>query len=625
MNRRAWTFGLKTVLAAALLLLFEFGLPAGASASITKEQKAEIEGLMDAAKKIEALARKNDFKQAADGIREVVPKYEKLAATEEKDLLKALEPLYSRLNRAYGILELEGESLPPLKKPGEGAASGPSTVSFTKDVAPIIVSRCGRCHVTAARGMFQMTDYEQLMKGNADGVVVMPGKADGSRIIEVIASGDMPRGGGKVEDEELAKLKTWITEGAKFDGPDPKARLVTFVSADSAAGAMAGARSSLNRPSGKETVSFALDLAPVLQSQCLNCHGAQNPRGQFSMVNFETFLRGGASGGPFLAKKPDESLLIRKIKGQAGDRMPLGRPALSDDVIKKFETWVKEGAAFDGKSANRDFDFIALAAKSDKASHEELATQRKARALTTWKTVIPGSQPEQVETDQFLVLGNIGKIPLEELAAKAQAMAGKIGSTLHAGSGPLVKGKITIFVFGRRYDYSEFGQLIEQRPLPQHWQGHARADGVDAYGAMYLTPDTDPAVTDALLAEQISGAYAFSLAGAPTWFTSGLGKAVSAKLFEKNPRLNDWESAVAVAMTEMKSPEDFMVRKITPEATEAASYSFVRYLMSNSKAFTSLMSSMRKGADFTSSFAKAYGATPAQLTKAWAPRAVKKR
>lgn len=625
MNGRSRSKGWFKALLGCLALFFSLSFASSVFAAITKEQKAEIEALVDAAKKIEALAKKSDFKQAADGIREIVPRYEKLAVTEEKDLLRALEPLYSRLNRAYGVLELEGETLPPLKKPGEAPATGPSTVSFTKDVAPIIVSRCGRCHVTAARGMFQMTDYELLMKGNADGVVVMPGKADGSRIIEVIVSGDMPRGGGKVEDAELTKLKTWIAEGAKFDGPDPKARLVTFVSADSAAGAMAGATSSLNRPSGKETVSFALDIAPVLQSQCLNCHGQQNPRGQFSMVNFDRFLRGGASGGPFVSKKPDESLIIKKIKGQAGDRMPLGRPALSDDVIKKFETWVKEGAAFDGKSANRDFDFITLAAKSEKASHDELAAQRKARALTTWKTVIPDSQPEQAETEQFLVLGNIGKIPLEELAQKAQSMASKLGSTLHAGSGPLVKGKITIFCFGRRYDYSEFGQLIEQRELPQHWQGHARADGVDAYGVMYVTPDTDPKVLDALLAEQISGAYAFSLAGTPTWFTMGIGKAVSAKLCDDNPRLDNWENAVAAAMTEMKAPDDFIVRKVTPEASEAASYSFVRFLMSNSKAFSSLMSSMRKGSDFTTSFAKAYGATPAQLTKAWAPRAIKKK
>lgn len=599
-----------------------FGLSSWAIAAITKEQKAEIEALLDTVKKIDALVKKNDFKQAAEGVREVLPRYVKLAALNEKDVNRALEPLHSRLNRIYGALELEGESLPELKKPGEVTAPT-STVSFTKDVAPILVGKCGRCHVTAARGEFQMADYEQLMKGSAAGVVVMPGKGDGSRIVEMIVSGAMPEGGGKVGDADLAKLKTWIDEGANFDGPDKKARLTTFVSPDSAAGEMAGATSSLARSTGKETVSFSLDIAPVLTKECLSCHGDQNPRGQFAMTSYDRFLRGGVQGGPFLAKKPEESLIIKKIKGAAGDRMPLGRPALSDEVIKKFETWVAEGATFDGRSANRDFEFITLAARSEKASHDELAAQRKIRALQTWKTVIPDSQPEQMETEQFVVLGNIGKIPLEEIADRAQAMAAKLGSTLHAGGGPLVKGKVTIFVFSRRYDYSEFGQLIEQRELPKHWQGHARADGVDAYGVMYLTPDTPPAVVDALLAEQIASAYAINLSGVPTWFSSGIGKAVSAKLVEKNPQLEDWENAVAGAMSIMKSPDDFITKKTTPEASEAASYSYVRFLMSNNKAFASLMSGMRKGKDFTSSFAAAYGAAPAQLTKIWAPKAVK--
>lgn len=607
-------------LAFALLLFSScfYGVRA-AFASVTKEQRAEINALVDIAKKTEVLAKKGEIKQAADNVRELLPRYDKLAVVNDKDVQKALEPLYSRLNRIYGVLELEGEVLPPLKKPGASDAPTASTVSFTKEVAPLLVQKCGRCHVSAARGRFQMRDFEELMKGPPEGVVVMPGNADGSRIVEVIVSGDMPRGGDPVSEEELGKLKTWIAEGAKFDGPDAKAPLRSFAAE---AGGMAAA-STLNRPTGKETVSFALDLAPVLSKECLSCHGQQNPRGQFSMVTFERFLRGGDSGGPFVAKKPEESLLVKKLKGVAGDRMPLGRPALSNEIIKKFETWIAEGAAFDGRAANRDFDFIHLAAKSEKASHEELTEQRKARSLQTWRTVIPNSQPEIVETEQFLVLGNIGKIPLEELAQRAQAMTSKIASAMHAGGGPLVKGKITLYVFSRRYDYSEFGQLIERRELPRHWQGHSRADGVDAYGVIYLSPDAEPLATDALLAEQIAGAYAHSLPSTPNWFTTGFGKAISSKLYNKNPQLSDWENAVAAAMTQMKAPDDFIAQRTSPEAQEAASYSFVRFLMTNSKGYSSLMSALRKGTDFSTAFTAAYRSTPAQLTQAWAPNAVR--
>jgi len=57
----------------------------------------------------------------------------------------------------------------------------------------------------------------------------MPGKSNGSRLVEVIESGDMPRAGAKVTKPELAAISKWIDEGAKFDGSDPKALLTKLV------------------------------------------------------------------------------------------------------------------------------------------------------------------------------------------------------------------------------------------------------------------------------------------------------------------------------------------------------------------------------------------------------------
>ena len=43
-----------------------------------------------------------------------------------------------------------------------------------------------------------MANYTALMRGNKAGPVISAGKGKDSRIIEVIESGDMPRGGGRV-------------------------------------------------------------------------------------------------------------------------------------------------------------------------------------------------------------------------------------------------------------------------------------------------------------------------------------------------------------------------------------------------------------------------------------------
>ena len=87
-------------------------------------------------------------------------------------------------------------------------------VSFSKEVAPIIVEKCGKCHVSNARGSYGIESFAALMKSGS----ITPNDPADSNFIEVIESGEMPKGGGKVSADELDTLKTWIAQGAKFDG-----------------------------------------------------------------------------------------------------------------------------------------------------------------------------------------------------------------------------------------------------------------------------------------------------------------------------------------------------------------------------------------------------------------------
>ena len=51
-----------------------------------------------------------------------------------------------------------------------------------------------------------MATFAALMKGPPEGVVVIfAGDTVGSRLIETIETGDMPRGGGKVSPQENCK------------------------------------------------------------------------------------------------------------------------------------------------------------------------------------------------------------------------------------------------------------------------------------------------------------------------------------------------------------------------------------------------------------------------------------
>ncbi|MBT5707976.1 MAG: hypothetical protein HOI66_16810 [Verrucomicrobia bacterium] len=93
------------------------------------------------------------------------------------------------------------------------------TVSFVKDVAPIIVKHCGACHVSDAKGDLSLGNYSRLMQGTlANGAVIIPGVPDRSSFITLVEEGEMPKKGGPLKASDQSKLRIWVQEGAFFDG-----------------------------------------------------------------------------------------------------------------------------------------------------------------------------------------------------------------------------------------------------------------------------------------------------------------------------------------------------------------------------------------------------------------------
>lgn len=91
-----------------------------------------------------------------------------------------------------------------------------AAVSFAEEVLPIFEARCTECHSAdnAELGL-NLSTYEGAMAGSDYGTVIEPGNPDGSLLIDMIESGDMPEDGDPVPPEELEIIKTWITEGAE--------------------------------------------------------------------------------------------------------------------------------------------------------------------------------------------------------------------------------------------------------------------------------------------------------------------------------------------------------------------------------------------------------------------------
>ena len=104
------------------------------------------------------------------------------------------------------------------------------SVSFINDVAPILKENCFACHDAKKKsGKYEMTTYEKLMAGGANGEPIVAGKPKESEFHDLIVTTAErrmpPRDKGEaVPKDRAAVIAKWIAEGAKLDaGLDPRA------------------------------------------------------------------------------------------------------------------------------------------------------------------------------------------------------------------------------------------------------------------------------------------------------------------------------------------------------------------------------------------------------------------
>jgi hypothetical protein len=93
--------------------------------------------------------------------------------------------------------------------------------NYARDIDPIMQKYCVSCHgAPGADGKkvvemgLDLTSYAGMMAGSTYGSVLEPGDPDGSLLLEMIESGDMPEDGDKVPADLILVLRNWIAAGA---------------------------------------------------------------------------------------------------------------------------------------------------------------------------------------------------------------------------------------------------------------------------------------------------------------------------------------------------------------------------------------------------------------------------
>jgi hypothetical protein len=184
----------------------------------------------------------------------------------------------------------------------------PSTVYFQNTILPLLNSHCAMsgCHnsITQAEGI-NLTTYATAMNSGEGGFIV-PYDANGSQLYHVIVDGSMPPNPfANLSASEIQNIYDWINQGALN-----------------------------NYCADCDTTKFLFntDIWPIINSKCSGCHGAVNPNGATTLLNYGNV---------------NSIVLNGKLEGViTGIGYPVMPPSvgLSDCEKTKILKWVNDGA-----------------------------------------------------------------------------------------------------------------------------------------------------------------------------------------------------------------------------------------------------------------------------------------
>jgi len=238
-------------------------------------------------------------------------------------LLNAGSRMGWRLSRAIGVFVF-GALLGAA--PGEPIKTPPARpFTFENDVLPILKNRtCLSCHNSTVKTKdLDLGSYPSAMRGGESGAVVVPGRVEESRLFHMVKEGLMPPGGKiHLSGDELGIIGGWIEGGAKSISDAPGEPVLGKVTQD--------------------------DVVPIMLLRCTVCHGLRRQEAGLDLRTRESMLKGGKSGPAIVLGKPDESLLVKRIR--SGEMPPkkrliqVGVKPATQPEIEKIARWIELGA-----------------------------------------------------------------------------------------------------------------------------------------------------------------------------------------------------------------------------------------------------------------------------------------
>ena len=196
---------------------------------------------------------------------------------------------------------------------------------FDTDVLPIFQQHCLQCHSDQARqGGLSLETLERVLAGGDSGAVVVAHEPLASRLLVLINSGGMPMGAPPLGAGAIDLVRRWIEAG------------------------MPGETAETPVPATESPVREREVMAAILGAKCLPCHGRRRQEAALDLRTREGLLKGGKSGPAVVPGKPEESLLVRRIRAQEMPPPHLQEQfsvrGLTSVEFEKVQAWIAQGA-----------------------------------------------------------------------------------------------------------------------------------------------------------------------------------------------------------------------------------------------------------------------------------------
>ena len=599
-------------------------------AVITAEQRKELTQIREDVADVEKLFKDKKYDEAGKALDEATSKLEKIIKDAE------LKPGDKLITPVQLLIDKRKQTLQKLAGTTKGKEDAVD-VSFIKQIAPLLNSKCASCHDEKAAGKLRIDSFAEMKKGGKSGPLLQLGNPQRSLIMARVAAPNpaqrMPKDAAALSNEELTMLANWIKQGAKFDGEEKDQTLNLSEFGKPATKARPNTPIKIAKATGKEKVKFIKDLAPDFVSICQRCHSGNNPRGGFRTVTFEDLMRGGDTGAVLVAGDLEGSRLWELVNG-GPPKMPPGQARIFKKWYENLKIWIEEGCKYDGDDPKVPLARLVPTeeelklAKLSRMTADEFVAMRKEQTHEQWKKVLSKEEPRELETSDFYFYGNVDESRLKQISGWADEHAKALRGGFKLSDGPIWRGKLAVFVFKDRFGYSEFSQTIENREADPAISGHSEVSvgQEEAYIVIQDIGDTANSThpdTRLNLIDQMTGAY-LKRDGKklPEWLIRGTGLAMATKeVGSDNEYLKSLRGAAVDAARSLESAGDlFGEGKFAPSDMAPIGYTLVGFMIKEAGQpnFVKFVAALQSGSKLSDAVGNVYKpATPQSLATAY--------